>query len=92
MFATHNLLVILVVGLIAGWLAGKIVLGSGLGIIGDIVVGVIGAFIGRWLFAQFHTDRWITAHFHVHLGFWSDAILSSAASHSFRFRASDSTR
>ena len=38
--------VILVVGLIAGWLAGKIMSGSGFGIIGDIIVGVIGAFIG----------------------------------------------
>jgi uncharacterized membrane protein YeaQ/YmgE (transglycosylase-associated protein family) len=77
MFETHNLLVILVVGLIAGWLAGKIVFGTGLGIIGDIVVGLIGTFIGRWLFNQFHIDRWISAHFHIHLGFWGDAILSA---------------
>src|SRR5262249_29766028 len=44
-----GLLVTLVVGLIAGWLAGKIVRGSGFGLIGDLVIGVIGAFIGRWL-------------------------------------------
>jgi uncharacterized membrane protein YeaQ/YmgE (transglycosylase-associated protein family) len=45
----ESLLVILFVGLIAGWLAGKIVRGTGFGIVGDIVVGIIGAFIGDWL-------------------------------------------
>ena len=49
---TESLLVILVVGLIAGWLAAKIVTGGGLGIIGDIVVGVVGAFIAAWLFPR----------------------------------------
>ena len=39
----------LVVGLIAGWLAGQIVKGSGFGLVGDIVVGIVGAFIGGWL-------------------------------------------
>ena len=46
---TESLLVILFVGLVAGWLAGQVVRGTGLGIIGDIVVGIIGAFIGSWL-------------------------------------------
>lgn len=45
----ESLLVILFVGLIAGWLAGQIVRGGGFGIVGDIVVGIIGAFIGDWL-------------------------------------------
>jgi uncharacterized membrane protein YeaQ/YmgE (transglycosylase-associated protein family) len=49
MFETESLLVILVVGLIAGWLAGKIMRGTGYGIIGDIIIGIIGAFIGMWL-------------------------------------------
>ena len=39
----------LVVGLIAGWLA-SIVVGGGFGLVGDIIVGVIGAFLGGWLF------------------------------------------
>jgi uncharacterized membrane protein YeaQ/YmgE (transglycosylase-associated protein family) len=39
----------LFVGLIAGWLAGQIVRGAGFGVLGDIVVGIIGAFIGDWL-------------------------------------------
>jgi uncharacterized membrane protein YeaQ/YmgE (transglycosylase-associated protein family) len=40
----------LLVGLIAGWLAGKVTKGSGFGVLGDIVIGVIGAFIGGFLF------------------------------------------
>ena len=40
----------IIVGLIAGWGASKIVSGTGLGLIGDIVVGVVGAFIAAWLF------------------------------------------
>jgi uncharacterized membrane protein YeaQ/YmgE (transglycosylase-associated protein family) len=45
----ESLLVILLVGLVAGWLAGKIVEGSGFGLIGDIAVGIVGALIGSWL-------------------------------------------
>ena len=45
----QSLLVLLIVGLIAGWLAEKVVGGFGLGIIGSIVVGIIGAIIGTWL-------------------------------------------
>jgi uncharacterized membrane protein YeaQ/YmgE (transglycosylase-associated protein family) len=47
-----SLLIILVVGLIAGWLAAQIVQGTGLGIIGDLIIGIIGAFIGSWLLPQ----------------------------------------
>ena len=45
----ESLIIILVVGLVAGWLAGHIVRGTGLGFIGDIIVGIAGAFIGDWL-------------------------------------------
>ena len=48
----EGILVILVVGLIAGWLAGKIVQGTGFGLIGDIAIGIIGAFIASWLFPK----------------------------------------
>ena len=44
-----SLLVILVVGLIAGWLAGQVVQGTGFGIVGDLITGIVGAFIGGWL-------------------------------------------
>lgn len=45
----QGILVILLVGLVAGWLAGKIVDGGGFGLIGDIAVGIVGALIGSWL-------------------------------------------
>ncbi len=40
----------LLVGLVAGWLAGKLTKGSGYGVVGDIVIGVLGAFVGGFLF------------------------------------------
>lgn len=45
------LLVILIIGAIAGWLAGTIMKGGGFGIAGNIVVGIVGAFVGNSLFA-----------------------------------------
>jgi uncharacterized membrane protein YeaQ/YmgE (transglycosylase-associated protein family) len=45
----QGILVILLVGLVAGWLAGKIVEGGGFGLIGDIAIGIVGALIGSWL-------------------------------------------
>lgn len=44
-----HLLYFLLIGLVAGWLAGLIMKGSGFGLIGDLVVGVLGAFFGGWL-------------------------------------------
>jgi uncharacterized membrane protein YeaQ/YmgE (transglycosylase-associated protein family) len=41
----------IIVGLIAGWLAGVIMKGGGFGVVGDIVVGIVGALIGGWLFS-----------------------------------------
>jgi len=43
----------IIVGIIAGWLAGKIMRGSGFGLIGDLVVGVIGSYIGTYLYSFF---------------------------------------
>jgi uncharacterized membrane protein YeaQ/YmgE (transglycosylase-associated protein family) len=43
----------IIVGLIAGWLAGLIVKGDGYGCIGDIIVGVIGGLLGGWLASSF---------------------------------------
>src|SRR5215210_5164503 len=48
----ESLLVILLVGIIAGWLAGQIVQGTGFGIIGDLLIGIVGALIGSWLLPQ----------------------------------------
>ena len=57
--STKSLLVILVVGLIAGWLAGRIVRGTGFGLVADICIGIIGALIGSWLLPRLG----------IHLGF-----------------------
>ena len=54
----NQLIWFLVIGLIAGWLAGKIMKGSGFGVIGDLVVGVLGAFIGGWLFSLLGITTW----------------------------------
>jgi uncharacterized membrane protein YeaQ/YmgE (transglycosylase-associated protein family) len=50
--SSEGLLVILFVGLIAGWLAGQIVQGTGFGIIGDILVGIAGALVASLLFPR----------------------------------------
>ena len=50
--SAESLLVILLIGAVAGWLAGQIVQGTGFGLLGDIVIGIIGAFIASWLFPQ----------------------------------------
>ena len=47
-----DMLTWLIVGLVAGVLASLIVGGSGYGIIGDIVVGIVGAFLGGWIFRE----------------------------------------
>ena len=47
--SNQSLLAIILVGIIAGWLAGRVTEGGGFGLIGDLVIGTIGAFIGDWL-------------------------------------------
>lgn len=65
MLETNSIIVILIVGLIAGWLAGQIMKGSGFGLIGDLIVGIIGAFIGTWLWGVLHlpmiANFWVSA-------------------------------
>jgi uncharacterized membrane protein YeaQ/YmgE (transglycosylase-associated protein family) len=46
---TMDIIIFLLIGLIAGWLAGQLVKGGGFGMIGDLIVGVIGALIGGYL-------------------------------------------
>ena len=52
--SNETLLIWLIVGAVAGWLAGTIVRGGGFGLLGDIIIGIIGAFVGGWLFTQLH--------------------------------------
>ena len=47
-----SLIIMLIVGAIAGWLAGQIVRGFGFGLIWNMVIGIVGAFIGVWLLRQ----------------------------------------
>lgn len=44
---------VVLLGILAGWLAGKIMKGSGFGVIGDLVVGIIGSLLGSFLFGLF---------------------------------------
>ena len=55
----------LLIGLIAGWLAGKIARGRGFGCITDIILGLIGSFLGGWVFTK--------------LGIWGGGFLYSLA-------------
>jgi uncharacterized membrane protein YeaQ/YmgE (transglycosylase-associated protein family) len=52
----------IILGLIAGWLAGKLVRGEGFGCIGDVILGLIGSVVGGWLFTKlgiFHTNTFL---------------------------------
>src|SRR5438477_11100829 len=51
-FQSHGFVSWLLLGLVAGWLAGKIARGRGFGCIADIVLGIIGSFIGGWVFVK----------------------------------------
>ncbi len=57
-----TILIWLLVGLVAGFFASHIALGRGLGIVGDVVVGIIGAFLGGFLFNAFHWSIVIVGH------------------------------
>lgn len=48
----ESILIWLIIGAVAGWLAGNILRGGGFGVVGNIVLGILGAVVGGWLFAQ----------------------------------------
>ena len=66
--SNESLLVIILVGLIAGWLAGQLMRGSGFGLVGDLVVGLLGALIGDWLLPRLN----------IHLGAGIVALIVNA--------------
>jgi uncharacterized membrane protein YeaQ/YmgE (transglycosylase-associated protein family) len=66
--SNESLLVIILVGLVAGWLAGMVIRGSGFGLIGDVIVGWLGAVIGHWLLPRLN----------VHLGTGIVAMIMNA--------------
>ncbi len=46
---TNTIIIILVVGLVSGWIAGLVFKGDGFGLLGNIVIGILGGVIGGWL-------------------------------------------
>lgn len=66
--SNEGILIIVLVGLAAGWLAGQVMRGSGFGLIGDLIVGLVGALIGDWLLPQLH----------IHLGVGIIALIANA--------------
>jgi uncharacterized membrane protein YeaQ/YmgE (transglycosylase-associated protein family) len=66
--SNEGVLIIVFVGLVAGWLAGQVMRGSGFGLIGDLIVGLLGALIGDWMLPQLH----------IHLGVGIVALISNA--------------
>ena len=65
----QGLIIALVVGGIAGWLAGQIMKGSGYGLIGDVAIGIIGGWIGTWL--------WDALGLPLIANFWISAIVTA---------------
>jgi len=61
----------LVVGLIAGWLAGQVMKGTGFGLVGDIVIGLIGAFIGGLVFGSLQGSYALGS-----TGFWGSILVA----------------
>ena len=47
-----NLFMVIIVGILAGWLAGRIQKGKGFGFVGNLVIGILGSVFGSWLFWQ----------------------------------------
>jgi uncharacterized membrane protein YeaQ/YmgE (transglycosylase-associated protein family) len=64
-----ELLVILIIGAVAGWLGSTIYKGSGLGLIGNIIVGIVGSYVGYWLLGKLGVSLG---------GGWIGAILTGA--------------
>jgi uncharacterized membrane protein YeaQ/YmgE (transglycosylase-associated protein family) len=60
----EQLLVFLLIGAVAGWLAGLIIKGGGFGLLGNMIIGVLGAVLGGWLFSVLNIDagnQWVGA-------------------------------
>jgi uncharacterized membrane protein YeaQ/YmgE (transglycosylase-associated protein family) len=73
-----NIIVFLVIGLIAGWIAGLVMEGHGLGTLADIIIGVIGAFVGGFIFNMLGV---------IVYGFWGSVGMSAVGAIVFLFLA-----
>ena len=49
---THSLIGWILIGLVAGWLAGKVTRGAGFGCLANVLLGLIGALLGGWVFSK----------------------------------------
>ena len=56
--SNERVIVILLVGALAGWLIGRVLRGNGFGLVGDAAIGVVGALIGAWLLPRFNFHLW----------------------------------
>jgi uncharacterized membrane protein YeaQ/YmgE (transglycosylase-associated protein family) len=56
--SNERMIVILLVGAVAGWLIGRVVRGAGFGLVGDAAVGIVGALIGDWLLPRLNLHFW----------------------------------
>jgi uncharacterized membrane protein YeaQ/YmgE (transglycosylase-associated protein family) len=54
----QDLVIFLIIGAVAGWLAGQIMTGGGFGLVGNIIVGIVGAFVAGWLLPGFFPLNW----------------------------------
>ncbi|MCR4681075.1 MAG: GlsB/YeaQ/YmgE family stress response membrane protein [Bacteroidales bacterium] len=52
-----SIILYLLLGACAGWLAGKIVRGGGFGLIANIIIGIVGGFLGGWLMSLAHIEK-----------------------------------
>ena len=67
----QSVIIILLLGALAGWLAGMVFQGGGLGLIGNIVVGILGGFVGYWLLPKINV--------HINTGTtWLNYVLTAA--------------
>src|ERR1700727_585988 len=56
--SNDRMVIILVVGALAGWLIGKVLRGNGFGLVGDAAIGIVGALIGEWLLPRLSFHLW----------------------------------
>ena len=69
--STQEVIIVLALGAVAGWLAGQVFQGGGLGLIGNVVVGILGGFVGYWLLPKINV--------HINTGTaWLNYVLTAA--------------
>lgn len=51
MDASHSVIWWIIIGIVAGWLTGKVMRGTGYGVLADLVLGMVGALVGGWIFS-----------------------------------------